>query len=245
MKYRSRKGSLTIEAAAVLPLFITGLLTLVSVLFINNVCQRIQASLLNTARELAIVCADGHCEALSSVREDFIRNLPREDMIFIKNGRDGIDMSGSFLDDPEYIELSVSCELVPLTDMFGILSVHFDRKCLAHVWVGYENGFFPDEEYVYITDDGEVYHMDRNCRHLRLTVKEVSPDTIDSCRNNSGSRYKACEICHGSLSSAVLYITPEGDRYHGSIACSGLKRSVRAVKKSMTGGRRPCKTCGR
>ena len=240
-----RKASLTLETALILPLFAMALLTLVSVIPAFLAGQRMQALLLTKAETLAVSCTDGHNEALSAVRDEFVDSLAAEDLRFIENGKEGIDMSGSILDDPEYIELSVSCELIPLTGFFEMLKIRYSRGCLVHIWCGYENGFFPDDEYVYVTNDSEVYHIDRQCSHIMLRIRETSPEQVKALRNDGGSRYKPCEICHAKLSDQKLFITPDGDRYHNSITCSGLKRTVYAIRKSEIGDRRPCSRCGR
>ena len=154
-------------------------------------------------------------------------------------------MSASFLDDTEYIELCLDCELVPLGNYFSIPGIKYGRRCISHIWCGYDKGFFREEDYVYVTNDSEVYHVDRDCSHLRLTVTDADAGSISALRNNSGSKYKPCGICHSSLADGKLYITPEGDRYHNSITCSGLKRTVRAIRISEIGDRRPCSRCGR
>ena len=241
----SEKASLTIEAALVLPMFMTGLLAIVSVLLMRLTAQRIQTSLLNTAEHMAVLCAEGKTISLPEIRDELADSLSDEDFLLIENGKNGIDLSGSVTDDPEYIYISVSCRLIPLTGSFGHIGVPFSRKCLAHVWCGYENGFFPDGEYVYITDDSEVYHCDRECSHIRLTVTATTYDELPSLRNNDGSRYRPCEFCHGCPSDGTVYVTPEGTRYHNSIICSGLKRTVRAIRIEEIGGRRPCSRCGR
>lgn len=240
-----RRASLTIEAAAVLPLFMFAAITLVSVLFMNLATMRIQACLLIKAQDLAKECAGGNNVSITDVREDVAKSIQDEDVRMIENGRDGIDMSASDIDDPEYIDLDLSCDLVPFTNMFGALHIPLKRHCLTHAWCGYDHAYFGKGEYVYVTDDSEVYHFDRDCTHIRLTIEETTPGEVKILRNNKGSRYRACEICHARLSDPVLYITPEGDRYHKSITCSGLKRTVRAVHLSEVGDKRPCSRCGR
>ena len=90
-----RKGSLTVEAALVLPLFMTGLLTLVSSLYMCLLAQKIQASLLQTAQYLAIsVSEDAHPD-ISEVRDLMAKRLSEEDYRFIENGKEGLDLSGS------------------------------------------------------------------------------------------------------------------------------------------------------
>ena len=240
-----RKASLTLEAALILPVFATALLVLLSVLLIYNTEQRMHMLLVNTAESLAVSCSDGHNEAPAAVKDEYAKSLRKEDLRFIESGAEGIDMSGSVLDDPEYIELSLKCELVPLTDYFGILKIPYRSRCLTHIWCGYDAPFFADEEYVYVTNDSEVYHIDRQCSHILLGIRQTSADAIGALRNENGNRYRACGICHAKLSDEKLYITTDGDRYHNSITCSGLKRTVYAIKKSEIGDLRPCSRCGR
>ena len=155
------------------------------------------------------------------------------------------DIAFDETDGPEYRELSVKRELFPVIRMFGPLSVKVERKCLFHVWNGYGGGYFPDDEVVYVTEDSEVYHRDRNCSHLKLTVTQTDGSLVSSLRNVYGSRYKSCGICHSKLSDGKLYITPDGDRYHNSASCSALKRTVYPVRLSEVKDKRPCSRCGR
>lgn len=200
-----RRASLTIEAAASLPLFAIALLAIVSIIPMQRQAMDLTQEVFLSAAEEAMLSTEGR----------------------------------------EYISISEEREFVPLTDFFGMISVKCRRNCLAHAWCGYENDYFADEEFVYVTRQSEVYHKDRLCSHLKLTVTETSSDEVRFLRNDSGSRYKSCNICHSRLSDNILYITPDGDRYHNSITCSGLKRTVFAIRKSETGDRRQCSRCGR
>lgn len=100
------------------------------------------------------------------------------------------------------------------------------------------------EEMVYITLSGGVYHTNSGCSYLNLSIRQIPGSSVDQLRNQSGARYHACEICsdHQSAAAAV-YITNTGTRYHNQAACSGLKRSVRLVKKSALGSLRQCSRC--
>ena len=239
-----KKAVLTLEAALSVPVFMIALMTIVSLLFMNRTGQRLQALLLTKAQEIA---AEGGVENFtdSKIRESIAQALPESDTKYIENGRDGIEISGPRADDTEYIELFLSCDLVPMSDMFGLLCIPYKRRCLVHAWNGYDHGYFGSGEYVYITDDSEVYHLDRQCSHIKLTIEEVDREMIDNMRNNNGNRYRSCGICHAKKTDEKLFITPEGDRYHNSITCSGLKRTVKAVRPEEAGGRRPCSRCGR
>ena len=238
-----RRGSLTIEAALILPVFMTSLLMLSSVLLVYLTAMRLQAAMYTTASDLAWRIPSGEEFSSFSVRDELADIITDEDARFIRGGFDGIEVLAD-LDDPEYVELSVRCNLVPIGGT-AFIGIPFERNCRVHCMCGYDHGFFPEDEYVFITKDSSVYHMNRNCSHIRLDVRKTTGDVVTSLRNSSGARYKPCESCHSSLSDNVLYITTDGDRYHNSITCRGLKRTVYAVRLSEVGDRRPCSRCGR
>ncbi len=100
---------------------------------------------------------------------------------------------------------------------------------------------------VYLAENATVYHVDRECTHLRLSIKQVAFDMVPGLRNYDGGRYKPCEICVRNNVGSAVYITNEGDRYHSVITCSGLKRTVRSVNESEAVGMGlgPCSRCGK
>ena len=53
------------------------------------------------------------------------------------------------------------------------------NRYYGHLWNGYAiPGTENDEEYVYVTEDSEVYHRSRECTHLRLSVRRVEAAEI-------------------------------------------------------------------
>lgn len=115
-------------------------------------------------------------------------------------------------------------------------------------WTGYnvlsDVNTEEDEEYVYITESGTVYHRSRSCSHLKITVSVVKASEVSGRRNDYGQRYRPCEKCAYGQSTGLVFITDKGDKYHNSAGCSGLKRTIRTVKLSEVGGRGPCSLCG-
>ena len=53
-------------------------------------------------------------------------------------------------------------------------------------------------EIVFVAETGEVYHRDRNCSHIKLSVEAVSKSEVSSRRNVSGGKYYPCEKCMGA-----------------------------------------------
>lgn len=105
-----------------------------------------------------------------------------------------------------------------------------------------ENG-----ESVYVAENAEVYHLDRECSHLRLSIREVDFDELNNYRNSGGGKYKPCELCGKYEIGDKVYITTDGDRYHTKHTCSGLKRTVSTITESEAQGRglRLCSRCGK
>ena len=101
------------------------------------------------------------------------------------------------------------------------------------------------EEMVFVTESGSVYHTKASCRYLNLSITQVSGSSVSQRRNDNGEKYSPCETCSRHQNpSGTVYITGSGNRYHNDASCSGLKRTVRLVKKSQLGDMHVCSKCG-
>ena len=134
---------------------------------------------------------------------------------------------------------------VPLP-VFRIPLLEYEETMRVKGWTGYERTGFGTEngETVYVTETGLVYHKDYHCTHLELSIRMVPLSDVARLRNESGGKYHACEHC-GAESAGGVYITDTGDRYHSSLSCSGLKRTVYAVPVSEVVGKGACSRCGK
>ncbi len=103
-----------------------------------------------------------------------------------------------------------------------------------------------EDTYVYITKYGTVYHRSKTCYHLLISIKEVAFQSLSSLRNKDGAIYYPCKTCNSQgISDGIVYITPEGNRYHLSRECSALLRYIEAKPLSQVeGSYRPCADCG-
>lgn len=134
---------------------------------------------------------------------------------------------------------------------FGLLvtpNCRLHTKCVVKPWTGYDviNGKNRVEEdsIVYITEYGTVYHKNRSCSHLALSVQAVGFYRIEEKRNESGERYVPCEYCRKNGLVTVVYITSYGNRYHSTFKCRGLKRSIKSLSVSEVEGLKVCEKCG-
>lgn len=174
----------------------------------------------------------------------------------ILNGYDGIRFeASSILPDGKQIDMIARYKIRFPIFLFGLQDMDMIQRIRLRGWNGHsvparysivEEGEDNDETMVYITETGSVYHFDRSCSHIKLSVEEVYGIPAWQ-RNQNGGKYYPCESCckNPPPGTVKYYITSYGDRYHISKDCSGIKRTVREVPISEVQGRAPCSRCGR
>lgn len=244
----SRKASLTVEAALVLPIFFFAVLTLMNLMEICRLQGVLNMSLCDSARKLGtygyiMPGKEENTELLLGTASCilFARNqLPEE---VLEAGT--VTFLGSRYEDKKiYLQTQYRVKTgVP----FFLSEVRIPGRAQVRSWEGdteteRENGEF--EEMVFVTEHGDVYHVSSSCRHLKVTISSVTKRKAETMRNVNGEKYTACEKCigHGEVNNLV-YVTESGNRFHNMLTCSGLKRSVKLIKKSEAAGYPPCSNC--
>lgn len=242
------KGIITIEAALTIPVFIFAMLTLISVIEIHCIRVKIQYAMLNAGKEAAVCMVDIPVLDTGKLYSDIVNDIGSErlDHSLISGGASGISCSSSYYSlMTGDINLKVSYNIkLPFPD-FTNLNKSVEEVARIRSWTGYykENNSSEEDEIVYITKHGTVYHTDHNCTYLKPSIHFVPYSDIEGLRNKNGRKYKKCDKCaHGKPVSGV-YITENGEKYHYSLKCPGLKRTVYAVKKSEVGGKGGCSKC--
>lgn len=164
-------------------------------------------------------------------------------------GTDGLQFwESDVVQDNGELEITLTYSVSPWYGLAGFPPFRMANRYHAHIWNGYDivgnsGGDEEDLETVYVTETGTVYHRDRFCTHLCLSIQEIIAGTQEAYRNESGARYSECEKCRGTAASGVLFIAKEGDCFHYSRDCPGLKRTVFAILMKDAGGYRPCSRC--
>ena len=133
----------------------------------------------------------------------------------------------------------------PKLNFFDYAGFSLTNRSRVRAWTGYEcisNNSENEERIVYVAENGTVYHLTETCTHLNLSISTVSFSEVDSLRNNGGGRYSCCEIC-GYEEQETVFITNEGDRYHSSLTCGGLRRTIRSIPVSQVGSMPVCSRC--
>lgn len=174
--------------------------------------------------------------------------LEEESPFYLAGGKEGLNLFFSDLSNQDHIyDIIVQYEVnIPFLPE-AVQSFHMIQRCRFKGWTGEEESKedTAQESVVYITVNGTVYHTFKDCTHLKLSIQKVTKASLSFQRNDWGEEYHRCVLCSKMLpvDNQYVYITTNGDCYHNSIACSGLKRNVIEVKKSEIGNRKLCNRC--
>ena len=163
----------------------------------------------------------------------------------IVGGKHGILVSADKLAGEEKILVKASYILKVPVPFFGGARILRTIQAKRRIYSGYlphvhDSGENEGSRLVFVTDHGTVYHTSLSCSHITL---KVSPNSLE-IKALEAKGIRACGKCikKGSTPRAY-YITAEGDCYHSSLSCSGLKRTIKTATMSDVGGMRKCSRC--
>lgn len=244
------KGSMTVEACLVLPMF---LLAGLAIIFMCR-CRAAESVIYEAAAETAEYMAE-YAYLTDSVQElsaidpavayvQMHRYIDDKTLVdrYVKGGENGILLlSSEFPDEDGSIKLHATYYLtlnVPLICNFSKRKT-IDIEQAAYLGDHFgedESGISDDEIYVYVTDNHEVYHTTAMCTYLHYDPESVG---IDAAK--ASGRHE-CEFC-GSVCTGSVWVTEYGDAYHSSPACASFVRSIKRVRLSEAGVP-ACSKCG-
>jgi hypothetical protein len=151
------------------------------------------------------------------------------------------------MDDDDCIDLLAVYRANPPIGLMGYSARPMYNRLRTRAWTGYDNAKYSKldsgEVIVYITETGTVFHRSRGCTYLKLSISTLSKEAVKEERSADGSKYTSCESC-GKNAGETVYITNYGKRYHSSLRCSKLKRTISAVPISEVGDKGACSKCG-
>lgn len=238
------KGSMTLEAALVLPLFLFAVSTVLSLFLMIQTQYIVGNSLDRAVADTALLRTKTPKQVKALTQAAFYKELTVQKcrISLIKGGAAGFSWKDTCVDDA-YIDACVAYRIKFPLNFFGVGTMEVLDECRIHRWTGLQkNGADGNgEEWVFVTPTQSVYHESRNCSHLKLSIKSISASGLKKI----GDSYAPCGHCtKGQKKGSVIYVTAEGGCYHYRIDCSGLKRTIYMVKKSQVGNKRPCSRCG-
>lgn len=246
---KKMQGSVTVEAALALPLFLFAVLSLVYMLETAAIRTTVSAAAQGAAKMAAEDIAVFPVLNLIKMKSDMVRIIGAErlERSIVAGGSSGIHCLRSWYESESgviHVELDYKIRL-PFP-RFTNTGMKCKESFQVRAWTGYETAGIDsdDDRIVYVTETGGVYHTNYQCKYLQLSIQFVPYLGVADLRNEDGGKYHACERCvHGGASGGV-YITDYGNKYHNSLNCSGLKRTIYSVKKGECSGMGACSKCG-
>ncbi len=247
------KGSATVEAALIMPVVMTFMLCvgwLADIIGIHSEIGGVVNKVGNglVAYSYAYYClsedvlnegrlADGI--AGLGISEGYLRNEISKTRAY---GKVSALVCALSTIDEEKIELTVTYKVEPPVKIPGYSGMFLKNTFFSKPYTGCHEEV-TDEELVYITRTGEVYHTVTDCRALKVTVNEASGKKISKERNKSGAKYYPCEKCAKGEAPGTVYYTPYGNRYHYNRNCYEINSIWYEVPHSKVKERRKCKFC--
>ncbi len=242
-----QKGSLTVEAAVVIPFmmgFFVCVLFFFRVIFIQ---EAVEEALVYTGRRVAVESAltDSE-EALFVSAEGLLKyklSQNQEIKRYVVGGVLGVSLLGSDMTAKE-IQLTANYMVKLPIAIFGQKEIWLMSKNSFVKWKGDLYWGTNEKKWVYITETGSVYHKDTNCRSLDLHIRKGLTEDMNTYRGSDGQRYSSCNRCieKGKV-PFVVYFTDYGKLYHAELSCSALKRTIIRVLLSEVGDKRGCRFC--
>lgn len=266
--FNKLNGSLTVEAAFVLPIFLIFIFVIIYFMVIINFMGIVQSNEYKVSKKLS-----REAYILQKVEENG-GSVPTKgilDSYLVKNGlsigyikgkicdkkfRDYSDKitnyksininKSSISESNRFIDIKLDYKInIPYIERISS-SIKLSNRTYFHTWVGESINKKQQNIKVYITPTGTVYHTDRNCPYIKLSIIKVKSEQIPCLRNASGEKYSICEKCNkkSKICSDIVYITFYGNRYHTDLNCSEIKRDIQEIDLSEVGDRTKCKKCG-
>ncbi|MCD7981895.1 MAG: pilus assembly protein [Clostridiales bacterium] len=242
------KGSFTVEAAFILPLFIFAAAVVIGMFPMLMIQMQVNSGLQYAARIMAVSYQDSEDEGtILSLTEGeilfrtYMREHGYEDSV-LEQGLSGISLLSSDLSG-DYVTLTASYEAELPVSFWSVHTLPVCQSVKMKKWTGAvqdEENEDGEEDWVYITPSGNAYHKTAECPYLKLSIRSVSVSELGALRNKSGGIYYACSCYKGG---SLAYITDYGTQYHGDLNCSGLKRTIYKVSIENVGDRHACSKC--
>lgn len=251
--FKRVQAGMTVEAAVVLPICLLFLMNLGYAVEMIRLHNNLQFALWDTGSRIAMFGCEQEEDSVSVLATSFyIGNNLRDsagegylDSSPLVQGSKGLRLWETGLSETgNELDIKLTYQVGPLSSLAGFQSFYMANRCYVRLWNGYDvTGAAEVVTYVYVTENGVVYHKDRSCTHLQLSVYGIAREELDDLRNQWGQKYGACEKCVRGEMPDTLYVTEEGHCYHYREDCSGIKRTVMSLTLEEAAEYRPCSRC--
>lgn len=237
-------GSVTIEASIAIVLFMMVILFMINFMVAINAEINMQIKINNVAKQIAKnMFYVGLAEENSQEEEETADIKTKEEAVgqaILLYNMAGVDVSESSIENGIVDIVARQQVRIPLINK----KISLYQRALMKDWTGTD--ITKSSDIVYITKNGTVYHRSKNCSHLIVHISKTTVGQVEQFRNANGAKYSKCLHCvTGELSpEESVFITEDGNKYHSSLQCRGITRSIIEVDISQVGDKKPCSECG-
>lgn len=249
------QGSMTVEAAMVLPLFLFFFLQISGFIEMLRLHSNLEYGLWKAGKTLMLYgTAEQLAEAVpelavsylyvngvlqSSLGQEYLNSSP------LTLGSMGLNfLESDIITDEDEVDLVLTYQVSPKGQLFPFSYARLSNRFYGRAWTGYDVASESvGIQVAYVTKYGEVWHATRECSHLKLTIQRISSAALGNSRNQWGQSYAKCSFCVKGVMPGQLYVTQEGDCYHYEEECLGLTRHVETVNWEAREQYRPCSRC--
>lgn len=151
-----------------------------------------------------------------SLHADLVNAVGKErmDRSMIVGGSGGVSCKRSWaIPGMGVLELTAEYEVELPVPVFHIPVLHYKEKMRMKTWTGYVKTYEAgsgDNELVYVTETGIVYHRNYQCTYLEPSVRSVAKTQLGELRNSSGE-FIICvngvDGCREMMATAMSQIT--------------------------------------
>lgn len=223
--FETNSAGMTVEAALLLPLFLTLFLQLMSATEMVRLHGNVQAALwenggmLTLAEYVRMLDLDGGGErgnkedsqesilwkagkeALTEagIKSWLVREIGAEylEESPLSYGAEGIALWESSWQG-DLIDIKVTYQVSPFFRFPGMRSFRMANRYYARAWTGYDVERIEaagEGESVYVTTYGQVYHVNADCSYLKRQIEIVEKEQLEEMMNRNQVRYSICELC--------------------------------------------------
>lgn len=236
-----------------LPLFIILMLNVISLFEMIYVHMAMDVALNQVGREISVAANFQNIYENDLLTEVYVKERVLEligkdkikDSLIVGDSNGIVLLRSEIAKGNDVIDLVMTYRVEPWLPFFQVGDMVMINRCYIKAYTGYGlNENTSDERRFYVAENGEVYHLSRSCTHLQLSISMVGENELEKARNKDGEKYKPCEVCFDKeTSGGHFYISTQGNRYHSSVACTGLKRTIYVVKESGVRNKPLCIRC--
>ncbi len=251
------KGSMTVEAALLIPLFLFFFLHLAGVVEMLRLHGKLEAALWNAGNRIALY-TDTFSEAVEALPDAGVSYMLLKNQVTAFLGEDYLDGSplvygtaglnylrSEYLDEEECVDIIVTYQVQPAISIFPFRYRRMSNRYYARAWTGYDvSDSLETVRYVYVTPQGEVWHSMPACSYIYHRVISVLEGQIGSRKNVQGKKYERCTICDDKEKGAYVFVTEAGDKYHFVRDCTAIYKDIQAIEWENAQKYRACSRCG-